>query len=244
MGLREPHDGPCREACEGPVDRGRRDPQLPGGDGWLLGLHRHRRRYSHAGGTVLSPAGLFALRGGNAVPVLRVLRHRYQPGRRLAGGAYRVEPHHAHRHGHAGGGAIAAHGTRCLAFSPLCHGRPGPVRYRQGPEQDVGQGERQGAGRERWRVEAVPLGGGADRFQECPQGGGLFRRRGVARMDRLPWRLDRTGGHVVAGPDRDRRAAAQGRRQDEVEAEVYPGVLQYTGDQLALGCAVFPVRFA
>ena len=158
MGLCKPHDGSCWQGGWRPVAHGCCDPQLSGGNGRLLGLYCHRRRYPHAGGAVFPSAGLFAFRGGHAVPVLRVLRHRHQPGRRLAGGTHRTEPHHAHRHGDAGGGTVPAHRTRCLAVGALCHGCPGPVRHRQGPEQDVGQGERQDAGRGRRRIEAVSLG--------------------------------------------------------------------------------------
>jgi|GEM_PF-6236438 len=186
MGICEPDDGPRQQDFRKPVGRGSGDPQLPGGDGWLLGLYRYRRCHPHAGGAVFPPAGLFALRGGHAVPVLRVLRHCYQPGRWLAGGAHRTESHHAYRYGVAGGGAIAAYRARCLVVGALCHGCPGVVGYRQGPEQDVGQGERQDAGREWRRVEAVPLGSRIDRFQECPQGWRLFHRCGTTGMDRFP----------------------------------------------------------
>ena len=222
---------------------GQQRTQLPGRHRRLLGLHRYRRRHPHAGGALLPPAGLFTFRGGHAVPVLRVLRHRHQPGGRLAGGTYRPEPHHAHRHGDAGGRTVTAYRPRCLAVGALCHGCAGTVRHCQGPEQDVGEGERQDACRERWREEAVPLGGGTHRLQECAEGRGFLCRCRPARMDRLSRRAHGAGRSAVAGAGRDRAGASQGRRQNEVEAEIHPGLFQHAGHQLAVGGAVFPVRF-
>ena len=76
------------------------------------------------------------------------------------------------------------------------------------------------------------------------KGAGFFV--GAALLEWIGFRgaLAVLAGHVVTGAGGHRPAAAQGLRQDEVEAEVHPGILEQGCDQLALGRPVFPVRFA
>ena len=83
-------------------NRRERSPQLHSRDGSLLGGHAHRRRDPHAGAALLQPARLLGHRSRDAVPLLRGLRHRHQPGRRLAGRPARPEDDAVRRAGHAG----------------------------------------------------------------------------------------------------------------------------------------------
>ena len=105
----------------------------------LLGRHDRRRRDPAARPLLLLRARLQPVRGRLAVPLLRGLRHRHEPRRRLA----RRAPRAASRRCSPGlgtqlvalGDARASRPSRWLVVA-VRHGRPGAVGDRQGPDED------------------------------------------------------------------------------------------------------------
>ena len=94
-----------------PRRQDRRPAQLRARHRRLLGGHDHRRRDPHARALLLLQARLLAVRGRLAVPLLRVLRHRHQPRRRLARRPARPQ-------GDAAGGSAPDLALAMLAVAP------------------------------------------------------------------------------------------------------------------------------
>ena len=89
-------------------------------------------------------------------------------------------------------------GTGHGGLGRLGHVRTGPVRRRQGHNEDrVEIGDQiRGGGRKR---AAVPLDGAVHRFEECGEGRGVLRRRRAARPYRVSGRPVGAGGAGGAG---------------------------------------------
>ncbi len=170
----------------------RRPPQLRARHRRLLGRHGHRRRAARARPLLLLRARLQPVRGRLAVPLLRDLRDRHEPRRRLprrplrAEGDSRRRPRHATRRARDARvrpGVVARRAVR--------DGGAGAVGHREGPDEDELE-ERRQARRPRGRLgHALPLGRDPDGLEERAQGRRVLRRRPAAHRRRLPARARR-----------------------------------------------------
>ena len=213
-----------------------RPPQLRARHRRLLGVHADRRRDPHAGALLLLRAAATSPFAGRVpVPVLRVLRDRHEPRRRLGGGAARAEGD-ARRWA----SAIQIVALGMLALAPAAWLVVPYVMAAQalsGIAKDLTKMSAKSAvklvvpdGR---AGRAVPVGRDPDRLEERAQGRRLLPRRPAADGGRLPAgaavllacsSLTRWSCVLVA----DARQARHGRPQGEVRARCSPTAARST----------------
>ena len=139
--------------------------------GGVLDRHPGRRGDPDARPLLLLRARLYPVRGRLAVPLLRGLRDRHQPRRRVPCRPVRTQGDPVRRAGDPDRRAAdARRRPRLVAGRALRDGRPGPLWDRQGPDQDELQerGEARRAGG--LRISALQMGGDPHRVEERAQG--------------------------------------------------------------------------
>ncbi len=131
-----------------------------------------------------------------------------------------LQPHHEHRPRSPGAGARHVAGAIALADGALGDGRPGALRDCQGSQQDERQELHQVAGAGGGAGSALPVGGTADRFEECPERDGLLPRWRPADPDRVSGGRAGHGTGVGTGLVHQHADPETGSGQGQEQAQV------------------------